>query len=446
MIIELIKALFLLAACLLAGTGVMSFFSGKKRLHQPMLLLAFGWAGTLTFLEFLGAIILRFHLPWRMPIIFGIMGLAIISVFFLRSQKPSETKAQTSSAIWDYADYILLGLLMILASLTVLGALISPTFDSDAANIDRWVGLSKQIYSIGFLPNDLSTNDKLGPSILPLVPLLFSSRWHDVLAALPWAITYSFFPVAVFSFFRAQSKTRKLSLFFALFVTSIPILNGHTIRPGFSDILSGYLFLLGVMALVLGHWKHLIFISVGLTLTKSEGMVWGLWLLIVQSIVYLQVKFRLQWRNIFFGFLGATLFSFILYFSLADWILDNWDLDYRVRFALERKFNPDVFTAFYTLVFTQGTFHILWWIFLGGSIYYILNPQKNITTQNRVWGISSLILWLFVFYYCCFTGNIPLTLNGTNVGRFHLQLLGLIIPTLMLISDRDTDPREQRDI
>ena len=72
-----------------------------------------------------------------------------------------------------------------------------------------------------------------------------------------------------------------------------------------------------------------------------------------------------------------------------------------------------------------------WWLTIALAVGLTLNGKDVFT---RLTGVYVLVLFLAIFYYSNFTGNVKFTLIGTNVSRFFIQLHVLFLLVYVLFA------------
>ena len=100
--------------------------------------------------------------------------------------------------------------------------------------------------------------------------------------------------------------------------------------------------------------------------------------------------------------------------------------DPRHQLMAPSAFDERAITRTLETMFLRGSFGIWWWSVVLAGGYFLLSRETPANTKLMVFFIFSTLL--AIFYFANFTENITHTLAETNVGRFLLQLAGLLIP------------------
>ncbi|MFH1243859.1 MAG: hypothetical protein V1689_16080 [Pseudomonadota bacterium] len=331
-------------------------------------------------------------------------------------------------------EWIILLLVFFKVATAFFVLLTNPVIDSDAANPLRWVGLSKVIMSSGILLDGFYYEDRLSPSLLSVWAHCGISQWRDNLVGLPWFFTYlSLIGISFVTCCKVQGS-RLVSFVAAYLCSALPLAVIHVIRPGYADLLIAYFLLSSVawVTLFLGRDQrqitYLIFALMGVAgcvLTKKEGLFWGAWIMFVIFSYYLNHFRGVPWKRIL-GIQAVLLaLAFVFYLLSADWIRTHFKLDNRWQCLFTRQFEPKAIGVFWEFALGMGTFNLWWWCSLIMAAFLWV---KKTPPEVKVFAFYLVLLFFGLFYFSCFTGNVAMTLKGTNVGRFLLQISGLGFP------------------
>jgi hypothetical protein len=301
-----------------------------------------------------------------------------------------------------------------------------PIFDSDAANAYRWVGLAKEMYRQGGLTSSTHVWNPLYPSLISLWPNMFSARWRDSFAAVPWFCFYAALLFMSFHFIRRLTGSVGAGLTYCCLLALTPIFWIHVIRPGFSDLIVCY-FMTAVCALLFESYYYrdrrfflfsLIFM-LGACMSKQEAVVWMLLIYGVYALLCLYVRFPDHLRRLLVFEAAAILSVFVVYWLTAGFIeraiagrFTYLGLLFRIRY------DPMAFERLAERTFTWATFGVYWYLFFGALAYILLCFRD---TFVRVLCLQYLVVGLLLTYYLCFTGNVMFTISGTNSSRLLLQ-------------------------
>jgi hypothetical protein len=315
-----------------------------------------------------------------------------------------------------------------------------PVIDSDAANSDRWVGLAKEISFEGMItPTASNSIERLSPSLAPAYIAGFISRWRDSLVCLPWFFTWM--SILALTWGTLSSITRNIvwAAGVTLLFASAPLSIVHVARPGFSDLLvAGFLFgAMSVFLLMMYHrhdctvrsWLLLLLLLLGAVLSKKEGFIWVVWILAIALCFHLNQRRGIRWRGIAMALCLAGGVAAVGYALLHDWIRTTLIADSRVGWLFEVNYSDRAVWMFFKTLLASNGFNLLYWIFFGLSIGLLIRTREP---RKRALLIFGLLPFLFLFYFCCFTGGVPYTERGTGLGRWLLQMQGFVLPVFVI--------------
>jgi hypothetical protein len=336
-----------------------------------------------------------------------------------------------------------LAFLLFKAILTFSILIQMPVIDSDAANPDRWVGLAKEIAFQGMIsPTASNSMERLSPSLVPAFISGFTSRWRDNLVCLPWFFTWLSILALVWGTLSSIVKNTSLAAGVTLLFASVPLSIVHVVRPGFSDLLAAGL-LVGAMSAFLltmfrqsdfsiRSWLLLLLLLLGAVLTKKEAGIWVLWMLVTAFCFDLNQRRHIGWRKIAIGLCLAGGVGAAGYALLHDWIRTVLIADSRVGWLFEINYSDRAVWMFFKTLLASNGFNLLYWIFFGLSLGLLVRIRKARLRSLLIFG---LLPFLFLFYFCCFTGAVPYTESGTGLGRWLLQVQGFTLPALVIASE-----------
>jgi hypothetical protein len=319
-----------------------------------------------------------------------------------------------------------------------------PIFDSDATNAYRWVGLAKEMYRQGGLEAEMPVRNPMFPSLIPLWANMFTMRWYDSLAALPWFLFYVALLVLSCDFvFRITGEIRN-GLFYSCVLASIPILWLHVIRPGFSDLILCY-FMACVLSLLFysHHYQNrqyfmtsLVFM-LGACMTKQEGLGWMLLIYAAYFLMYLYERRRIPEGRILIAeilVLGAGLSAFLLAKDSLQNLVEGRSVYLGILFHVQ--FDMDALGRLTERLFTWGTFGGYWYLFLVILAYLLIRAGSGL---YRLICVQIVFLLGLMLLFLCATGNVQMTMSGTNPSRLLMHWLplgGLVLAMLIKVEER----------
>jgi hypothetical protein len=319
----------------------------------------------------------------------------------------------------------------------------NPVVDSDASNNYRHIGIAKYIFWEYPLTETnaykAGQSTELSPPILHVFINALQERWFDSIATVHYIFFLLFSLLVVFTVGILNHIKALYSLIGAIMLITVPITIIHSVRTGYADIIVAYFFLIGVMQIFsiivnkkieFGNYVLISIATVGVLFSKLEGIIWIAWLWIVLFSLYLNIYKKILWNKILMTQILLLIIGFSLYLLSAEWVLENITLPKRLSWMFDLQYNPASFERFFSYMFSVGGQGLIWWIYIISSLVLLIR-SKNPTYKAIT--LYSFFLVLGVFYFSNFTFNITFTLQGTNVGRFFLQLAPLVILSYYLM-------------
>ncbi len=420
---------------IITGLGLFQIFLRQKRISL-FFYLPYAWGAGLLYLYAAGWVFVRLQAlkgVWHYPVLGIALVLSSVALWLRRRAPETHERFWTGKPLrWYEWTVLLLVFFKITIALFVL--LTNPVIDSDAANPLRWVGLSKVIMSSGILLDGFYHKDLLPPSLLSVWVHFGISRWRDNLVGLPWFFTYlSLIGISFVTCYKVQGD-RLVSFVVAYLYSALPLAVVHVIRPGYADLLIAYFVLSSVAWVTLflsrdqTQVTYLIFAlmgAAGCVLTKKEGLLWAAWIIFVIFSHYLNHFKGVSWKKILEIQAVLLAIAFVLYLLSAEWVRTHFKMDDRVQWLFIQQFDVKAIGVFWRFALGMGTFNLWWWFSLIMAVFLWV---KKTPREVKAFAFYLALLFFGVFYYSCFTGNVPVTLSGTNVGRFLLQISGLGLP------------------
>lgn len=351
-------------------------------------------------------------------------------------------KADTNkviSAKWQlrWFDWLLILLIIIKLALVIFGNLLNPVVDSDAVDAYRHVGLAKYI----FMQYPLSATEAYKAEVSTELSLpiwhawssMFQDRWYDSVATFHYVLAF-IGALIMAGIIGIRQQIKPTFVLLAVFIiVSIPIAAMHIVRPGFADLMVMYFFMLAIAVLfaILDDkiiTKSNVFLLVvavlGMAMSKLEGIIWAIWAVIVVASWCFHYYKNVDWKTILLYQGVVLVVGFAGYLLVADWVFTTVNLPIRISWLFDLRYNPESFDRFFGYMYISGGQGLIWWIF---SIFSVVVLLKSKSQTDKTMVLYTLILMLGLFHFANFTANIGFTLNGTNVGRFLLQLSPIIL-------------------
>ena len=436
MILELAKCTAALAAVFLSG-GVVYLMIIAKEDRRWLEAISYGWGAGIVLLYVVGGLMIRIpplFFNWHMCYLGFVFLLVAVPVLF-RVRRCGLSGLQLhrvlprvalSAPRFDLWAALMLAFLAFHALLLLWIGLNRPVFDSDAISPQRWVGLAKTVYRLGGLPVSTHVWNPTFPSLIPLWPNMFTARWYDSLAAIPWFIFYVLILLTAARFVCRITGNLRAGLAYACVLASSPLLWVHAIRPGFSDLIVCY-FMAAVMTLLFSSYQYqqrryflfsLLFM-IGACMSKQEAVAWMFLIYGSYGLLYWHVRYRKPAANVLLIEGITVAVSFVAYLLTLDQmhrlVIGRFTyLGLLFRF----RYDPSALRLLIERTFTWATFGIYWYFVFGILIYLLVRSRDPFV---RLVCVQSLWISALVCYYLCGTGNVKLTIAGTNASRLLLH-------------------------
>ena len=435
-VLELTKCAALLAAILLSGAAVYFMIIGKadRRWSEAV---SYGWGAGVVLLYVVGGYLVR--LPalfyrWHLYCLSFLLPAAAVTIaVYLRKDglpRLRRVRADLSARRIDVWAAVMLACLAFHALLLFWINLNQPVFDSDAIIPQRWVGLAKTIYRVGGLPSSTPVWNPTFPSLIPLWPNMFTTRWYDSLAAIPWVCFYVLTLLITGQFIYRISGSLRAGLAYACVLASIPLMWIHVIRPGFSDLIVCY-FMAAVLSLLYYSYHYqqvryflfsLVFM-LGACMSKQEAVGWMMLVYAGYGLLYWHVR-RHKPVAVILGIEGILITAGIAtHLLFADYLRGLVAGRFLYLGLLFRtRYDPAAVWLLLERTFTWATFGVYWYLVFGILLYLLIRPGS---TFVRLLGAQCALAYLLILYFLCGTGNVRLTISGTNASRLLLQWVPL---------------------
>jgi hypothetical protein len=442
MILESLKVLVVLAFLAFPGVLFCRLYFGVGY-FGPGGSVFYGFGLGILLLYIGGGLMVRmpflFHRWHFVMLLLSILLSSLLALYAWRKRRQKEDRLLFSGVLraGNAPGLIMLLVVLLIASVLLIINVAQPVFDSDATNPFRWVGLAKIMYRLGGLSDSTYLWHPYFPSLIPLYLNSFTVRWFDSFAAFPWFLFYFSMIGISFSFLTRYGRSITEFATYPFVLALTPMLGMHVIRPGFSDLIVSY-FVMAIVTLLfdslLQRDRRLLFLSLafalGLALTKKEGLPWILVLYGSFGALYLFTSQRVSARKLLVGEVCLICISSILYLiaapSIAHWLKGGSLLGMLFR----PKLDGAAIGFFIEQVFFRAAFGLYWWFFLAALIVVATTADN---TLFRLTAIHCGALWLGLFFFSCFTGNVHFTLQGTNVCRLMLQAVPLGVPVYAML-------------
>jgi hypothetical protein len=440
---DLVRSLLACALILAGGMGLLAFLRPIAS-WRPAAFIGLSWNLGLLALYVVGSILIRFAAfrgtwPWWVGALFF---SAAVAAFGLQKTRP-RWERRTGSGSPPIARGVILACLVILClkAILVVSLMIRlPAIDSDAANLDRWVGLAKRLDYDGMRTGAwLHARDKTSPSLIPAYVGGFLSRWRDGLVCLPWFFTWLSILALAWGAVESYTRNSLWAAGAAFLFAAVPLSITHVLRPGFSDLLLAGFVMSAVSVFLrtmyqrkdysLRSWLLLVLPLLAASLTKNEGLIWMAWIAGTATCFHLNARLQIPWGKILTAAVLAGGIGILFYVSFHDWIRETLISDFRVGLLFRFRQSDRALHMFFRTFFASNGFNLLYWILLGLCLGMFSRIRS---AGDRILLLFSLLPFVFVFYFCCFTGNIPATIKGTDTGRLLLPLQAFALPVFLV--------------
>lgn len=437
-----VLAMALLSQLLLAlcGLAVLQLLAGRRRIHwRP--LLPYGWGVGVVALYLAGQACVRGgFLPGRWHLVVAGLMVAVIAAGlwrYRRATREAPIEATRPRLRWYDAALVLL----IVAKLGMVGyvATRDPVFDADATLTSGYAPLAKQIgegvsAQVALAHAGGTAISPWGPPILMAWVRLFLDRWHDSVAGLPWLI--AFVSILAIALVTAWTTTRHVTATLACgyVFSAVPLLATHVVRVGYNDLLTAYFVMMGLSVatrafLMRGGpgavWVGLGVVAIaGSALSKLEGRAWALWLVMIGLSLYLHRRRGVAWRSIFPVQAGVLVAGVLAWGQMAERLVSPGAGD-RLSFLTPHAFDPRAALISLGFLFGWGSFGLWGWLC---AILALALLVDKVAAETKALVVYSAAMVLGVLAVANFTGSVQFTTEGSNVGRFLLQVTGALLP------------------
>jgi hypothetical protein len=433
---ELLKSTASLAAILVPGSLV--YFSIiRKDDHRWLEALCYGWGAGVVLLYVLGGLLIRIpqlFFSWHLYYVAFLVFPAGV-LLFLQGRKQGLPRIRfghrfASSPRIDPWAAFMVAFLSFHVLLLLWVNLNRPVFDSDAISPQRWVGLAKTIYRLGGLPASTRAWNPTFPPLIPLWPNMFTARWYDSLAAIPWFVFYVLILATTAEFVYRVAGNLRAALAYACVLATIPLMWTHVIRPGFSDLIVCY-FMACVLSLL--YYSHqyqqkryflfsLIFMA-GACMSKQEAVGWMLLTYAGYGLLYWQRRHEkpVAWILGMEGIVIATGLAAHMLLAGYFYELVAGRFTY-LRLLFRVRYDPAAVRLLIERTFTWATFGIYWYLVFFILIYLLVKPGSGFV---RLLAAQCALAFGLILYFLCGTGNVRLTIAGTNASRLLMQWVPL---------------------
>lgn len=439
MIEVLARALSSQLLLVLVGLSILQLLSGRTRIRwRP--LLPYAWGVGVVALYACGQAFVRTDLIGRWPLVTAALMVAVSAAGIWRFMRAAPAPDRSiPSAPWRWYEAALLVLLAARIGIVVTLNGHDPIIDSDATLPAGYATLAKK------LGEGLSAHDALadaggraispwGPPILMAWVRMFLDRWHDSVAGLPWLFAYLSTIGVAFTTCRRVTGQRAVALACAWGFASLPLVAMHVFRVGYNDLLTACFVTMGLAVLTrallepgrLGAmWLGIgAFALLGSAMSKLEGKAWALWLAVAGLGYFLRRVRGLPWERIL-SLQGTVALVFL---AAYVWRAGEWlarDIGGRLSYLAPHAFDPRAFAMTCGFLFGWGSFNILWWL---AAVFAISLLVWDVPADAKALVVYAGGMVVGVVLVANFTGSVEFTVNGTNVGRFLLQVSGVLVP------------------
>lgn len=440
---DLVRSLLACALILAGGMGLLAFLRPIAS-WRPAAFIGLSWNLGLLALYVVGSILIRFAAfrgtwPWWVGALFLAVAVAA-SLSKATRPKWDESARSNDGRIVRALLIACLGVVCLKAILVVSLMIRLPVIDSDAANLDRWVGLAKHLDYEGMGNGAwLHARDKTSPSLIPAYTAGFLSRWRDSLVCLPWFFTWLSILALAWGTVESYTRNSLWAAGAAFLFAAVPLSITHVLRPGFSDLILAGFVVSAVSAYLLTmyprgdygvrSWLLLLLPLLAASLTKNEGLIWMMWIAGAAACFHLNARLGVPWRKILtvIGLVGGC--GLLVYVLFHDWIRANLISDFRVGLLFRFRQSDRALRMFFRTFFASNGFNLLYWITIGLCLGLFFRVRS---AGDRILLVFCFLPFVFVFYFCCYTGNIPATVVGTDTGRLLLPLQAFALPVFLV--------------
>lgn len=433
-------------ACILILAGGMGLLLFLRPLSswQPAAFIGLSWNLGLLALYAGGNILIRIGAfrgiwPWWIGALFLAAGIAAT---LLKKTRPKwdENKKSPQKRIVRALIVVCLGILCLKAILVFSLIIRLPVIDSDAANFDRWAGLAKALDYEGMATETwFHARDRSSPSLIPAYVAGFLSRWRDGLVCLPWFFSWLSILAVVWGTMKSYTRNAIWAAGSAFLFAAVPLSITHVIRPGFSDLLLAGFVVSAVSAFLLTMyqrrdfglrpWLLLLLLLAAAVLTKNEGAIWTMWIAGTALCFHLNARWDVPWKKLLSIVVIAGAAATLIYVLFQDWIRTNLISDDRVQLLFRFRESDAALRMFFRTFFASNGFNLLYWILLGLCTGLLIRVRN---AGDRILLVFAFLPFVFVFYFCCYTGNIHATIMGTDTGRLLLPLQAFALPVFLV--------------
>jgi hypothetical protein len=435
----LARALVSQLLLILVGLAILQLLRGRARIRW-MPLLPYAWGVGVVVLYACGQALVRTDLVSRWPLVTAGLMVAVSATGIWRFARASPAPDRPMPAApWRWYEMALFALLAVRIGLVAYLNGHDPIIDSDATLASGYAALARK------LGEGMSARDALadagglaispwGPPVLMAWVRMFLDRWHDSVAGLPWLFAYLSTIGVAFTTCRSVTGHRAVALACAWVIASLPLIAMHSFRIGYNDLLIAYFVTMGLAVLTraflgsgyaLALWPGLGIIALlGSAMSKMEGKAWALWLGVAGLGYFLRRVRGLPWGRIL-TLQGAVALVLIAMYVWQGGELLARDVGGRASYLAPHAFDPRAWAMTYGFLFGWGSFNILGWL---GALLALSLLVWNVPADTKALVIYAGAMVVGVMLVANFTGSVEFTVNGSNVGRFLLQVSGVLVP------------------
>lgn len=435
----LARALVSQLLLILVGLAVLQILRRRARIRW-MPLLPYAWGVGVVVLYACGQALVRTDLVSRWHLFTAGLMVAVSAAGIWRFARASPASDRPiPAAPWRWYEVALFALLAARIGLVAYLNGHDPIIDSDATLANGYAALARKLGE-GVSASDATADagglaiSPWGPPILMTWVRMFLDRWHDSVAGLPWLFAYLSTIGVAFTTCRRVAGHRTVALACAWVIASLPLIAMHSFRIGYNDLLTAYFVTMGLAVLTRaflgsGHtgpmWLGLGVIALlGSAMSKMEGKAWAVWLGVAGLGFFLRRVRGLTWGRI------LTLQGIVVLVLLAAYVWRAgeqlaWDLGGRASYLAPHAFDPRAWVMTYGFLFGWGSFNILGWL---GAVLAVSLLVWDVPADTKALVIYAGAMVVGVMLVANFTGSVEFTVDGSNVGRFLLQVSGVLVP------------------